>query len=178
MKKRNIILIGIIAIVFLVERILESRFDSELLTFVLFLVTLPLLIYYIYFEATFQGMLKNETGEGKKPWGHFWTIILTLGIYHAWWHFLAGERLRKIGAKNRGLHYLILYIIFFTFSFTLVTFNWIGIITLPDNIILDIAILLSGLIPYALLMHMQHTANKLLDERQKNATINSDEKDT
>ena len=65
-------------------------------------------IYMIYWSCSFQGQLKEKTGEGFGSVGHFFMCIVTLGIYSIYWQFAAGKRLAKLGADNRGVIYLIL----------------------------------------------------------------------
>ena len=77
----------------------------------LFFVTLG--IYAIVWQCKFQGELKNKTGEGMGPWGHFFASIFTFGIYSIIWSFLAGKRLVKAGASSDfSILYLILTLCF------------------------------------------------------------------
>jgi len=169
MRKRNHVLIGIIALVSLASSIVLMYVEDEAVQLLIQTVELPILIYFIYWQCTFQGDLKKETGEGKEPWPHFWATVLTLGIYAVYWHYAAGKRLNKLGAKDRSLVYMFVYFVSYVISIVLVTLTLLKLFEVIDydSIILNIILWVNTLIPYALFMHMQYTANfKLADNVQ------------
>jgi len=139
--------------------------DNEAVVSVLDIAVLLTMIYYLYFQCIFQGDLKTETGEGKKPWGHFGLALLTLGIYMIYWHFAAGKRLAKMGAKDRSILYLALNLIAFVVSVTTVVLIMGKIVDDVGLIALKVINEVSSLLLFAILMHMQYSANKVLDAR-------------
>ena len=66
-------------------------------------------IYAIYWQCSFQGQLKEETGKGFGAWGHFFMILCTIGIYAIYWQFAAGKRLAMLGATDRSVVYLVFF---------------------------------------------------------------------
>lgn len=72
-------------------------------------------IYQIYWTCSFQGQLKEKTGEGFGPLGHFVMILVTFGIYSIYWQFAAGRRLAKLGASDLSIMYLLFCFIAISF---------------------------------------------------------------
>ena len=65
-------------------------------------------IYSIFWQCSFQGQLKKQSGKGFGAFGHFLMCLFTFGIYPIYWNFAAGKRLVEIGVKS---DYSILYLI-------------------------------------------------------------------
>ena len=159
-------IIGIIALLSFAWTITIFYLDTRDSTVqMLDFVVTCIIIYYIYFECTFQGMLKKETGEGRTPWGHFWLGGFTLGIYWIYWNYAAGKRLTKMGARDRSMFYLLVNIVSFVISITMMIFILVPAITFANNLIFVLVSAFSSLIPFATLIHMQCTANKIVDNR-------------
>ena len=81
-------------------------------------------IYTIYWQCSFQGQLKEKTGEGFGPIGHFLMCIVTFGIYSIYWSYAAGKRLAKLNAGDNSILYLVL---------TLVGFGWINMFLMQNE---------------------------------------------
>ena len=73
---------------------------------ILTIITLGL--YSIYWQCSFQGQLKEHSGQGFGAIGHFFMCLFTFGIYSIYWNYAAGKRLTSIGASS---DYSILYLI-------------------------------------------------------------------
>ena len=81
-------------------------------------------IYTIYWQCSFQGQLKEKTGDGFGPIGHFLMCIVTFGIYSIYWSYAAGKRLAKLNAGDNSILYLVL---------TLVGFGWINMFLMQNE---------------------------------------------
>ena len=81
-------------------------------------------IYTIYWQCSFQGQLKEKTGDGFGPVAHFFMCIITFGIYTIYWNFAAGKRLAKLNAGDNSILYLVL---------TLVGFGWINMFLMQNE---------------------------------------------
>ena len=89
---------------------------------ILTIVTLG--IYAIYWQCSFQGQLKEKTGDGFGAIGHLIMSFVTFGIYSLYWQFAAGKRLAKLNASDNSILYLIL---------SLVGFGWINMFLMQSQ---------------------------------------------
>ncbi|MCL2228209.1 MAG: DUF4234 domain-containing protein [Firmicutes bacterium] len=64
--------------------------------------------YLLFWNAMFQGQLKEQTKKGFGPIVHLLMLVFTFGIYAIYWQYAAGSRLAEIGAKDRSVLYLAL----------------------------------------------------------------------
>lgn len=79
------------------------------------LCVITLGIYSIYWQCSFQGQLKEQTGKGFGAVGHFFMCLITFGIYPLYWNFAAGKRLEQLGCKDYAIIYLVLALVGFGF---------------------------------------------------------------
>lgn len=80
---------------------------------VLSIITLG--IYAIYWQCSFQGQLKEKTGEGFGPVAHFFMCIITFGVYSLYWNYACGKRLAKLNASDNAVLYLVISLVGFGF---------------------------------------------------------------
>lgn len=76
--------------------------------FMIFMSTITLGIYLIYWNVSFQNNLQQETGEGFSGAGHFFASLFSLGIYLIVWQYKAGKRLAMLGAEDHSTIYSLL----------------------------------------------------------------------
>lgn len=72
-------------------------------------------IYTIYWQCSFQGQLKEKTGDGFGSVAHFFMCIITFGIYSLYWQYAAGKRIAKLGGSDNAILYLIIALVGFAF---------------------------------------------------------------
>jgi len=64
-------------------------------------------IYLLYWTCSFQGQLKEKTGEGHDAIVHLLLLFVTFGIYGIYWDYVAGKRIAKLGGEDRSVMYLL-----------------------------------------------------------------------
>ena len=80
-----------------------------LVCFLLSVITLG--IYFVYWQCSFQGQLKEQTGKGFGAVGHFFMCLFTCGIYSIYWQYAAGKRLAEQGAEDHSILYIVLVLV-------------------------------------------------------------------
>ena len=83
-------------------------------------------IYYLVWYCSMQNQLRHRTGLGFFGVGHFFATIFTLGIYAIVWHFNVSSRVARVGGRNRGNTYGLVYLGFY---FVAMILMWIGMPT-------------------------------------------------